>query len=106
MLYFYPDSYFFFHSAGLFSKNAFIPSFWSSVEKQRANKSFSKAIAESISVCIPLFIASLLYFKAIGAFFAIWAAIAYASLIRASGSTTLLTKPIRYASSAVIGFAV
>lgn len=43
----YTQPYFALKSAGRFSKKAFIPSFWSSVAKQRANKLASKAIPAS-----------------------------------------------------------
>lgn len=43
----YTQPYFALKPAGRFSKKAFIPSFWSSVAKQRANKLASKAIPAS-----------------------------------------------------------
>src|SRR5581483_5262937 len=85
------------------SRNARVPSRMSSVDATRPNSVASYWHASANGISAPLLTALMMYFIAIGALAASCAASARTAVISSAAGTTRLTRPMRSASSAVIG---
>jgi len=98
----FPCYYLFLNSGFLFSINAFIPSFWSSVAKQRAKHCASRSRASGRLILAPLVAAFLARDRIRLLLVNSFLANSLASVIRLSSGTTLLTSPMARAVLASI----
>src|ERR1700732_529429 len=88
--------------ACLFSKNADVPSFLSSVARETPNNTASRYKPSARVISMPLFTASMVYWTANGALAIIFCAMASARGMRSAETVTSFTRPMRCASCAVI----